>query len=217
VELYDDQDQRWLKGTALVHLANVSLGLGDIKQALQWLDTAKPLLNATGDIWTMAFGLNNYGEVARAQGDYDQAEAYYRRTDELYKQADSKGDQARLLTVLGYIAQHKSEFDEARRLFLESLEEFRKLGNNRGIAESLAGLSGLAAELGEHRWALHLLSAAEARLEDLEGVWWPADRVEIDLAKERLQAALGDQYEAIWQEGQEMPLNQAIDAALKGW
>jgi predicted ATPase len=217
VELYDDQGQGWLKGTALVHLANVSLGLGDIEQALQWLDTAKPLLNATGDIWTMAFGLNNYGEVARAQGNYEEAEEYYRRTEALYKQADSKGDQARLMTVFGYIAQHKGEFENARTLFLESLEEFRKLGNGRGIAESLAGLACLAAEIGERHWALHLLSAAEARLADLEGAWWPADRVEIDRAKERLQAALGDQYDALWDEGQSVPLNEAIQYALSGW
>ncbi|MGD8731257.1 MAG: tetratricopeptide repeat protein [Anaerolineales bacterium] len=217
VELYDDQDQRWLKGTALVHLANVSLGMGNVEQALQWLDTAKPLLNATGDIWTMAFGLNNYGEVARAQGDYEKAEEYYRRTEALYQQADSKGDQARLLTVLGYIAQHKGEFDEARTLFMRSLEEFRKLGNNRGMAECLAGLASLASELGEHTWALHLLSAAEARLEDLEGAWWPADRVEIDRAKERLRSALGDQYDELWEKGQAVSMNAAIDFALSGW
>jgi predicted ATPase len=217
VELYDDQDQRWLKGTALVHLANVSLGLGDVEQAVQWLDTAKPLLNATGDNWTMAFGLNNYGEVARAQGNYEEAEEYYRRTEALYKQADSKGDQARLTTVFGYIAQHKGEFEEARTLFLESLEEFRKLGNGRGIAESLAGLAGLAAELGENSWALHLLSSAEAQLDDLEGVWWPADRVEIDRAKGRLRTALGDKYDALWKKGKSMPMNEAIEFALTGW
>ena len=34
VELYDQQDQPWMKGTALVHLANVSLGLGDPEQAI---------------------------------------------------------------------------------------------------------------------------------------------------------------------------------------
>lgn len=217
VELFDQQEQRWLKGTALVHLANVSLGMGNVEQALAWLETATPLLNATGDIWNMAFGLSNYGEVARVQGDYEQAERYYLRTDELYKQADSKGDQARLSTVLGYVAQHKGEFDEARGLFIRSLDEFRKLGNNRGIAECLAGLAGLAAEVGEPEWAAPLLSAAESHLKDLDGVWWPADRVEIERAKTRLEDALGKAQNALWERGQSMSLQKAIEYALAGW
>ncbi|MGA9531431.1 MAG: tetratricopeptide repeat protein, partial [Anaerolineales bacterium] len=198
VELYDQGDQQWLKGTALVHLANVSLGLGDPEQALGWLETAKPLLNATGDIWTMAFGLSNYGEVARAQGDYEEAEDYYLRTEALYQQADSKGDQARLMTCLGYIAQHKGDRERAHSLFLDSLREFRKLGNQRGMAECLAGLAGLAAEGGAQDWAAPLLSAAEARLHDIDGVWWPADRVEIERAKERLQAGLAGEFAPLW-------------------
>jgi predicted ATPase len=217
IELYDDQDQRWLKGIALVHLANVSLGLGDPEQALRWLDTAKPLLNASGDVWTMAFGLNNYGEVARAQGDYESAEEYYRRTEALYKQADAKGDQARLSTALGYIARHKGEYDQAQDLFLESLDEFRKLGNQRGIAECLGGLAGLAAERGEHAWAAPLLGAADALLQDIEGAWWPADRVEIDRAKKRTQEALGEEYEALRAQGGTMPIDEAIAYAAGGW
>jgi predicted ATPase len=217
VELYDEHGQNWLKGTAMVHLANVSLGLGDPEQALSWLEAAKPLLNATGDIWTMAFGLSNYGEVARAQGDYEQAEAYYRRTEALYKQADSKGDQARLITCLGYIAQHKGDLERAHALFLESLDEFRKLGNQRGIAECLAGLAGLAAEQGACEWAARLLSAAELGLRQINGAWWPADRVEIDRAKERMQAALAEALDEIGEQGERMSLDEAIDYALAGW
>ena len=63
VELFDDQDQSWAKGATLVHLGNVALGLGQASEAISWLDMAMPLLNASGDVWNMAFGLNNYGEV----------------------------------------------------------------------------------------------------------------------------------------------------------
>ncbi|MEJ2147796.1 MAG: tetratricopeptide repeat protein, partial [Acidobacteriota bacterium] len=149
VELFDQQDDVWFKGTVLVHLANVSLGMGNPSEALQWLDTALPLLKETGDIWNMAFGMNNYGEVARVQEDYEKAEEYYRRTEALYQQADAKGDQARLVHSLGYIALHKGDNAGARALFLESLAEFRKLGNHRGIAECLAGLAGVAVAQGK--------------------------------------------------------------------
>ena len=216
VELYDQQDQPWMKGTTLVHLANVSLGLGNPDQATRWLDMAMPYLKETGDIWSMAFGLNNYGEVARTQGDYERAEKYYRRTEELFKHADAKGDQARLVHTFGYIALHKGEFSQARSLFLESLKDFRELGNHRGIAECLAGLAGLACEQGNHQWAAPLLSAAESQLKAFGGAWWPADRVEIERAKSCIQAALGEKFEKLWLQGQSMSVDTAIRYAMNG-
>ena len=50
-----------------------------------------PFLKQTGDLWSMAFGLNNYGEVARAQGDYEKAEGYYRRTEAIVRAGRCKG------------------------------------------------------------------------------------------------------------------------------
>ena len=140
-----------------------------------------------GDPWLMAFALSNYGEVARIQGDYDKAEQFYRQTAEWYEQADAPGDQARLVNVFGYIAQHKGDFEEAETLFFEGLNDFREFGNQRGIAECLAGLAGLAAEQGQHAWAAPLLGAAENQLKATGSAWWPADRPEIERARERLQ------------------------------
>lgn len=210
VELYDQQNLSFAKAITLVHLANVSLGLGEPQRALQWLDMAMPLAKDSGDVWIIAFALSNYGEVARALGEFEKAEGYYQRTRELYAQADAKGDQARLLNTFGYIAQHKGEFDEAEALFQESLADFRELGNQRGMAESLAGLASLAAEQGQHQWAVPLLSAAESQLKAFGGAWWPADRVEIERARERMRAALNDEFETLWAQGQLMDVEEAI-------
>jgi tetratricopeptide (TPR) repeat protein len=212
-ELYDNQNQPWMKGITLVHLANASLGLGNPKQAIEWLDMAMPIMEESGDIWNLAFALNNYGEVFRAQGDYEKAEGFYRRTEELYKQADARGDQARLVHTLGYIAQHKGDFVEAQTLFMESLRDFSELGNHRGIAECLAGLAGLAAAQGKHEWATPLLSAAENQLKAFDGAWWPADRVEIEQARDQMQSALKDEFDALWEQGQAMDVQEAISYA----
>jgi len=215
-ELFDQQNESWMKGTALVHLANASLGLGDADQALEWLDMALPLMKESGDRWNMAFTLNNYGEVSRVQGDYDKAERYYRQTEELYKQADAKGDQARLVHTLGYIAMHKGNLEEAQALFRESLSDFRKLGNQRGIAECLAGLAGLGVEQGKHAWAVPLLAAAESQLEAIGGNWWPADRVEIERARWHMRSTLGDEFETLWAQGQTMNIEEALSYVKAG-
>ena len=210
LELFDEQTQPWMKCPALVHLANVSLGLGELSQAVQWLDTAMSFMKEIGDPWLMAFALSNYGEVARAQGDYDQAEQFYRQTAEWYTQADAPGDQARLVNVFGYIAQHKGDLEEAKALFYEGLNDFRELGNQRGIAECLAGLAGLAAEQGKGEWAAPLLSAAESQLKALGSDWWPADRVEIERARDRLQSTLQDEFGTFWAKGGTMSLEEAV-------
>ena len=206
----------WAKGTALVHLANASLGLGNPHQALQWLDMAKPFIHESGDVWVMAFGLNNYGEVYRTLGDYEKAEQYYHRTEELYQQADARGDQVRLIHTFGYIAMHKGNYEEAKALFLESLNGFRELGNHRGIAECLAGLASLATEQGQYEWATPLLGAAQKQLDAISGVWWPADRVEIDRVREQIQSALKDKYDGLWNQGQAMNVEDAIAYAVQG-
>jgi predicted ATPase len=215
VELFDQQ-QAWAKGAAMVHLANVSLGLGQSDQAVKWLNLAMPVMVATGDPWNIAFAYSNYGEVARTQGDYEKAENYYRQTETYYTKADARGDQARLVNVFGYLAQHKGNYDEANALFQQGLDDFRELGNHRGIAESLAGLAGLAAEQGEYEWAAPLLSAAESQLIALGGAWWPADRVEVELARARLQSVLKDEFEGFWARGQAMGVEQAIAYASGG-
>jgi predicted ATPase len=210
VEHFDESGLSWWKATALVHLANVSLGLGDFEQATKWLDMAMPIIKKEGDPWQMAFGLNNYGEVARAQQDYEKAEEYYRATRAFYQEADAKGDEARLELIFGYLAQHKGDYEEARALFNESLTHFRELGNKRGMAECLAGLAGLAAEQGKHAWAAPLLSAAETQLTSFGGAWWPADRVEFERTLERLQSALKEEFKPRWTEGQAMGIEPAI-------
>jgi non-specific serine/threonine protein kinase len=215
VELYDQQNNSYFKAVTLVHLANVSLGLGQPDRALQWLDMAMPLAQDSGDVWIMAFAQSNYGEVARAQGNFEKAEGYYQRTGELYAQADAKGDQARLVNTFGYIAQHKGDYQEAEALFRESLADFRELGNQRGMAECLAALAGLAAEQGQHQWAAPLLSAAERQLKAFGGAWWPADRVEIERARERMRGALGEEFETLWAQGQAMGVEEAIAYASR--
>jgi tetratricopeptide (TPR) repeat protein len=177
---------------------------------------AMPFMQEGGDLWSIAFALNNYGEVARSLGDYEEAEKFYRRTEELFEEVDARGDQARLVHTFGYIAQHKGDFDKAKALFQESLQDFRKLGNYRGIAECLAGLAGLEAELGNHRWAAPLLGAAEGQLRSFSGAWWPADRVEIEKARERMKDALKDDFEAFIEQGQAMSVEEAIAYASTG-
>ena len=151
------------------------------------------------------------GEVARVRGDYEQAYGYYKESEALLRRTGDKGDLARLVHTLGYIAEHKGEDDLAEAQFRESLTMFRRLGNKRGIAECIAGLASLSAKRGDLLVATKMLGAAESLLGESGAAWWPADRVEVDKTRALLQSALPEtEFQAAWEAGQAMTLDQAI-------
>jgi hypothetical protein len=125
-----------------------------------------------------------------------------------------KGDLARLVNSLGYVAQHEGDLQKARGQFHESLAMFRRLGNKRGIAESLAGLAGLEAVEGDPHQAAELLSAGEAMMAATGAAWWPADRVEITRARTAIQSSLEENvFAEAWEKGQALTFDQAIALA----
>ena len=189
----------------------MTLGLGHPAEARDWLEKAYLLFRDVGETWGLSFVLNNLGEVARVQGDYDQAGKYYQQSEALLRATGDKGDLARFVHSLGYVALHQADYEQAQARFRESLSMFRQLGNKRGIAECLAGLAGLRARQGQAHWGATLLGAAEALLGASGAAWWPADRVELERNRGIMQSALGEQeYAQAWTAGRAMTLEQAI-------
>lgn len=213
-EHFDQAGNLPFVATTLVHLANVALGLGDPDEALARLDQAMPLVNELGDTWQMGFALNNYGEIARTQGDYGAAKEYYRQTEEFFHEADAVGDKARLVHSKGYLALHDDDYDEAADRFADSLAQFRNLGNKRGMAECLAGFAALSAQLGKNERAARLLGAAQGMLTALGAAWWPADRVEVQRLRTSLQATMDHQrYQELTRQGEAMGMERAMELA----
>ncbi len=214
-ERFDQVGNPWAQATTLVHLANAALGLGQFDIALRWLEQAQPMTQAIGDEWQIAFCLNNFGEVARTQGRYEDARSYYEATEASYRQADAQGDHARLVHTSGYMALHDEDLSAAEANFRESLAAFRRLGNKRGMAECLAGLAAVAAS-GESRlaWAAKLLGAAGGQMASSGAAWWPADRMEVERTLARLRDALGEaEFDRLVAQGEMLSLEAALDLA----
>ena len=194
-----------------VHLGNVELGLGNIEQARKQHEQARVEAQAIKENWILSFALNNLGEVARVQGQYDLARKYYEDCEALLPDSGDKGDAARFTHSLGYIAQHEGDLERAESQFRKSLRMFRKLGNRRGMAECMAGLAGLKARQGHMQWGAVMLIAAETVLKETGGAWWPADRVEVEANQEIIRAALSEaDLEAAQKKGKAMSLEQAL-------
>ena len=189
----------------------MELGLGNTERARILHEEARVEARTLNDNWLLSFALNNLGEVARVQGQYDLARKYYEESDSLLTDSGDDGDKARFVHNLGYIAQYEEEFELAEKQFRKSLKMFRRLGNRRGMAECMAGLAGLKARQGQVEWGAVMLSAAESVLKITGGAWWPADRVEVERNQEMIRLALGEEtYVVAQKKGAGMTLEQAL-------
>jgi predicted ATPase/tetratricopeptide (TPR) repeat protein len=217
LELFKQLDLGWYQNVTLVHLANATLGMGNLTKARDYLDLALPNSERIGEPWLRSFILNNYGEIARTEGDYNNAKSYYEESEGLLRAMGDKGDLARLVHNLGCVAHHMGDLEAADKQFKESLAMFIKLGNQRGMAECLASLSGIWRERGQTLPAVKLLGAAQSLLDATGATWWPADRVEVERNLENLRMTLDQkQFEAAWVSGNKMKLETAIAYAQKG-
>jgi tetratricopeptide (TPR) repeat protein len=209
--LFEEHYQPYFHIFTTVHLGNVELGLGNPEKALVWQEKAYAEAQAINENWLLSFALNNLGEVARVQGQYDLARKYYEECQDLLRDTGDAGDMARFVHSLGYIAQHEGDYERAESQFRNSLRMFRRLGNRRGMAECMAGLAGLRARQGNAQWGAVMLSAAETALKVTGGAWWPADRVEVDANQEIIRSALSDaEFAAAQKKGRSMNLEQAL-------
>ncbi|WP_214403865.1 BTAD domain-containing putative transcriptional regulator [Pseudonocardia lacus] len=98
-----------------------------------------------------------------------------------------------VLTELGFLAEQRGRWDEARRRHLDAFAAARALGD-RGVAIALEGLAGAARH---DRASAHLLGAADAVRRAISVPAGPAERVEIDRITERVRGALGEHAFAV--------------------
>ncbi len=211
LEIFKQLAMPWYEAITLVHIANASLGQGEIDKARGFLDQARIISGRIEESWLHSFIMNNYGEVSRTEGDYLNAQHCYEESESLLRSMGDKGDLARLVHNLGCIAWHTGEENKADEYLRESLAMFIKLGNRRGVAECLASMAGLWADRGSLLPAARLLAAAQALLDVTGARWWPADRVEVERNKEKLQKSLADnEFEDAWEVGSKMDFESAI-------
>lgn len=214
--LFKQLDMSWSQGITLVHLGNAALGMDDPSEAQMYLEQAHELGRKVGERWLLSLVLNNYGELARVQGDYQRARDFYRKSEVVLREMGDKGDLARLVHNLGNVDLHLGDLERAEELIHESMTMFSKLSNQRGLAECLATLARVWTERGWVRRATILLSAAGALLSATGGVWWPADRVEVERNLEILRDLQEEAaYTEAWEEGQRISLADALEFVLR--
>ncbi len=169
---------------------------------------------ALGPAWPIAALENNFGELARYEGDHKAAGIHYGVALDWFQRLESPGNIARTEHNLGYVALREGHLDEAARLFRSALDRFRLLGNRRGTAECLQAAGALAASRSDAALAARLFGASEALFSELGAAPWPADRREAERDLQTVIAVLGeDETERLLEEGRRLSQDEAMALA----
>jgi predicted ATPase len=183
--------------------------------ALALCDEGIDLARSAGDRALTARALNMKGELARVHGDDVLALAAYEEGRALAAATHDDANLAIFLGNLSFLAEHRGEYQEARRLSLAALRLRWSLGRRMMAGWALAELAGAELGLGRAELSARLIGAADDSL-TLAGVdRHPCDVPEYDRVVAGLRQELGeDQFDRLRSEGASLSLDDAVALAL---
>jgi non-specific serine/threonine protein kinase len=200
---------------SLGSLANVSCSQGDHERARELYEEGLALARELGGAETIGAQLISLGYEFLLEGDHERAAALNQEAAALLRNRGYRTGLECALDNLGWAALMRGDYERAAELFDESVVLCKELGDKPTAAESLEGLACAAAARGEAERVARLLGAAQG-LYEAEGYHHtPRERAirEPYLADGRSRID-GEVWEAVFEEGQAMTLEEAIEYAL---
>ena len=210
VEIGEPRYAAW----ALLALGRVTLADEEPERAVAIYEEAARYGQEAGDVIdTLPIVSFNLGYIALNQGDYEEAQAQFKRAVEQFGR-DHYGV-ARSLAALGSVAINQGHNEAAIATLQRSLEASREVVDKDDIAWAVQ-LLGVAWSPDDPLRAARLLGAAEAMREALGG---RLEGLELKLHESALASIAGLDVEAVadaWAAGRRLSLDDAIAFALAG-
>jgi predicted ATPase/DNA-binding CsgD family transcriptional regulator len=125
---FQESGDEWQTARALLFIADSYNRMGNNKKAALLCQECLSLFNKMGDPWGIAFASGIAGEIARQQGDLQQAKEYFRNNLVFHWQHGQKGEIPYPLETLALIAISEKDYVRAVRLW-GAAEVFREKAN----------------------------------------------------------------------------------------
>ena len=216
LEVWRELGDRTAVARALSNLASVVKMQGDYSRAISLYQECRALFAELGDSTGAAWSLNHQGDVARQQGDRVAARSLFEQSLAAFRGLDDPWGMAGTLADLGSLVCETGDRSAAQAWYAESLGIFRELGHKRGVARLLECFAGAAAAGSEPARALRLAGSAAALRQTLGAPLSPPEHARLEKSLETARQALtGAASASSWMEGWAMPLDQAVEFALK--
>ncbi len=198
-------------GMSFLGTGAVAVEAGHFDEGRDMLHEGLRMAIEDGNSYRQAHTYTTLGNLARYEGDYPEAAAFYDKSIALLRMLDAPHDLAALYRSLGRAHLLLGDFERATALFMDSFAAHQAEQNVLGMAECLVGLGSVAVMRGMTAAGARLLAAAAAIRGQRSGYMWPAKPMEIEpylkLARDRLSPA---EFHAEEAAGQAMSLDQAI-------
>jgi predicted ATPase/DNA-binding CsgD family transcriptional regulator len=185
---------------------------GDYPQAIAWLEQGLALYEQMGNRTGTALAYSGLGEIAVRQGKLAQAIPLLEESLRLRQELGEKWGIAASLGSLAWTARLQGDFERATALLGESLHIRQDINDPGGIAWCLEELAEIAHVYKDDGLAARILGAAASLRTGVSSAIDPIDLPEYDRLIAEIRAQLGDDvYEAVWAEGQMMPLENFLE------
>lgn len=200
---------------SLGNLGTMVYSQGDYPLSRAYHEESLAIRQEIGDKFGIASALNNLGSVALRQGDYPSARTYIEKCLVLCRELGSKNGIAVSLLNLGSVALKQNDESSAQAYLDESIMVFQEIGNKFGLVNCLVAFGSLASQKKKVLQAVTLWGGSEALREQIGAPLSRDDRESTDKDRAAARAALNDDgaFDAAWQEGRALTLEQAIALA----
>jgi DNA-binding CsgD family transcriptional regulator len=207
----------WAENRALVSLATVTLKQGDDTAARVALEEAISVARHAADGWSLAMTLVPLGDLERSTGHHARAGLLYEEALACFAEiglADPPVQHPYLLHNLGYVALAEGQTAHAHERFADAINGYRRVGDTRGVGESLIGLGATAAAQSAAAKAISLFAAGETALALLGAKLWFANERDYAHWREVARSAIDEaEFETAWAAGTALSLDEAIALA----
>jgi hypothetical protein len=119
------------------------------------------------------------------------------------------------LSSLGYVRLRQGKIDAAKKLFRDSLQKYRELQDEAGVASVLTGFASIAVEQKQAARAARLYASALGILDRFGVALEPDDQLDVDHYTAKLLTLLSpDAFKAASAEGRTTSSERAVALAL---
>jgi predicted ATPase/DNA-binding CsgD family transcriptional regulator len=202
-------------------MAGVAKGLlavevGELDRGIVLFEEAVELARALGDQWLFAYALTQLSAGVRGQGHYARAAQLCAQSTRLFETLDDRWRLSVALREMGIALLCGGDYHNAATVYASSLR-LRVPAQNRWVVfHDLEGLACIACTRGCYEAAAILFAAALPLQEALRSRRDADFLVQVEHYMDRARRSLGERaFEAAWNEGRAMALEEAVEYALR--
>jgi DNA-binding CsgD family transcriptional regulator len=151
------------------------------------------------------------------RGTHPRAAPLYEESIRLFQVLGLREDPSRIHN-LGYVALAERQARRAAGLFTDALRAFRRVGDQRGVADCLIGLGCVQAAERRPAEAARLFGAGDAALEGMGSIVWPSNRTDYQHWQRIARAAIGPHaWDEAWTSARALGVDRVVEEVLSDY